>query len=120
MVGFGLVEAPQIDWDSNTDIYDLVQTSYESTQNYVMIPFGIDDEFLRESWNLGELPKGLPYIKPRTAVAVKRCEWWPDVGKDGIWVCSRIVKMWEIVRSLATERGIELPEGEPVFACDWD
>ena len=120
IVGFGAVDLPHIDWDENTDIYDLVRTSYESEQAYVIIPFGIDEGWLRQSWTLGKLPDGLPHIEPRTAVAVKRCQWWPDVGKDGIWVCERIVKMWEFVRKLAKERGIELPEGEPVFACDWD
>lgn len=120
IVGFGVVNAPHVNWDENIDIYGLVHTSYECAQNYVMIPFGIDDSRLRESWTLGELPKGLPHVDPRTAIAVKRCKWWPDVGNDGIWVCNRIEKMWEFVRKLAKEKGIELPGGEPVFACDWD
>ena len=89
MIGFGVLQSPAINWDENGDLYDLVQTSYECAQDYVMIPFGIDEGWLRKSWTLGELPKGLPHVEPRTAVAVKRCQWWPDVGKDGIWVCDR-------------------------------
>ena len=119
-VGFGAVDAPGVNWDKFDDIYDIVRTSYECKQNYVMIPIAIDEGWLRRAWNLSELPEGLPHVQDRTAVAVQRCESWPDVGKKGIWISHRIVKTWEVIRNLAKEKGIDLPEGEPVFASDWD
>lgn len=119
IVGFGVVNAPAIDWDSNDDIHGLVHTAYECEQTFVIIPFGVDQDWLQRSWTIGPLPKGLPHIDDRTAVAVKQTHWWPDVGKDGIWVADRIVRMWEVIRLLAKEKGIDLPVGEPVFASDF-
>ncbi len=122
-VGWGCLNPPAFDWDGDDaipDLFSAVSTSYEAEPEYIMIPLGVDDEFLQASWNLPPLPKGLPHVEPRTAVAVPRCEWWPDVGKRGVWVSCRIVALWEMVRIIARHRGLELPEGEPIFVCEWD
>lgn len=122
-VGWGCLNPPQFDWDEDNErpsLYDAIQTTYEAKPDYIMIPFGVDDEYLQTSWSLPSLPEGLPHIEPRTAVTVPRCEWWPDIGKTGVWVSSRVVTMWEMLRVIARPRGFELPEGEPVFVCEWD
>ena len=121
-VGWGCLNPPHFDWDNDERpcLFDVVRTSYEAQPNYIMIPFGVDDEFLQTSWNLPSLPGGLPHIESRTATTVPRCEWWPDIGKSGVWVSNRIVKTWELLRLIARSRGFELPEGEPVFVCEWD
>ena len=122
-VGWGCLNPPQFDWDGDNErppLFDVVETRYEAEPDYLMIPFGVDDEVLQERWNLPPLPMGLPHVQDRTAVAVRRCEWWPDVGKKGIWVSNRIVETWEMLRLVAASRGLSLPEGEPIFVCDWD
>ncbi len=124
-VGWGVLNPPPIDWDDEgelyaTDLYSVFQVAYEAKPEYLMIPFGVDDEFLQASWNLPPLPPGLPHVEPRTAVTVPRCEWWPDVGKAGVWVSWRIVKTWEALRLIWKAREIDLPEGEPLLVCDWD
>lgn len=122
MLGWGCLNPPNIYWDSPEFklFYDVTQTSYEANPNYIVIPIAVDDKFLQVSWNLPSLPYGLPHIEPRTAQAVPRCQWWPGVGKDGVWVDRRIVSTWEILRQFAEARGVQLPEGEPIFVCDWD
>ncbi len=121
-LGWGCVNPPQFDWDADKipSLFGVVETSYEATPGYIMIPLAVDDKFLQDEWNLPPLPKGLPHVTPRTVVPVARCEWWPDVGKKGVWVAHRIVETWEILRLIARERGLELPVGEPIFVCDWD
>ncbi len=121
--GWGCLNPPPFSFDNDNEqpsLFDLVETSYEAKPNYIMIPFAVDDEFLQASWNLPPLPDGLPHVKPRTAVAVPRCEWWPDIGKKGVWVSRRIVQTWEMLRLVAKHRRLVLPEGEPIFVCDWD
>lgn len=120
-VGWGCLNPPHYDWDGEEqpDLFTAIKTDYEAEPGYIMIPFGVDDEVLQESWNLPPLPDGLPHVKPRMAVAVHRCEYWPHVGKSGVWVSSRIVQTWELLRVIAASRGLALPEGEPVFVCDW-
>lgn len=121
-VGWGCLNPPHFDWDDDDRplLFDLVETSYEAEPNYIMIPFGVDDGWLQKAWNLPALPEGLPHVEPRTAVALSHCEWWPDVGKAGVWVSRRIRDTWELIRRVAKEKGLELPEGEPIFVCDWD
>ena len=116
---------PDFDWDDDSEqeqhsLFGAIRTSYEATPDYIMIPIGVDDEFLQMSWSLPPLPKGLPHVAPRTAVAVPRCEWWPDIGKRGVWVSSHIVALWEMIRIIARQRGLDLPKGEPIFVCEWD
>lgn len=121
-VGWGCLNPPRYDWD-NDDVprlWDAIETSYEAEPDYLMLPFGVDDEWLQKAWNLPPLPDGLPHVRPRTAVVAPRCEWWPDVGTAGVWVSSRIVGLWELLRVVAKTRGLELPEGRPIFVCDWD
>ena len=121
--GWGCLNPPEFDWDGDSekpDLFSVILTSYEAQPNYIMIPIGVDDEFLQTAWSLPPLPEGLPHVEPRTAVTVPHCEWWPDIGKRGVWVSSRIVAMWEMVRIIARQRGTELPEGEPIFVCEWD
>lgn len=120
--GWGCLNPPHFDWDSDIrpSLFDVLRTSYEAEPGYVMLPIGVDDEFLQTSWSLPPLPEGLPHVEPRTAVTVQRCTCWPDIGKAGVWVSSRVVEMWEMIRIIAQSRGWELPEGEPVFVCDWD
>lgn len=122
MLGWGCLNPPDFDWDNHPSLlYDVVRMSYEAESYYLMIPMAIDDEWLQKAWNLPPLPKGgLPHIEPRTAQVVPRCEWWPDVEKTGVWVSGRIVQTWEMFRQLAKVRGIELPDGQPIFVCDWD
>lgn len=123
-VGWGCLNPPQFDWDNNKaqSLFNAVQTRCEAEPDYIMIPFGVDNEFLQASWNLPALPDGLPHVKPRTAVTVTRCEWWPDRGRlaKGVWVSRRIVETWYLLQIVARERGLELPEGEPIFVCEWD
>lgn len=122
-VGWGCLNPPHFDFDNDSEVpalFDLVKTRYEAEPDYIMLPFGVDDEFMQAEWNIPPLPDGLPHVKPRTAVTVRRCKWWPDVGKKGVWVSERIVQTWDLLRTIARQRGLELPEGEPVFVCDWD
>lgn len=121
-VGWGCLNPPSFDWDADKEpcLFDVVEAAYEATPKYMMIPLAVDDEWLQNSWNLPALPDGLPHVEPRTAVTVPRCEWWPDVGKKGIWVSRRIEQTWEILRTIAAPRGLCLPAGEVIFACDWD
>ena len=88
-VGWGCLNPPHFDWDNDRELpslYDVVRTNYEAEPGYLMIPFAVDDGFLQTSWSLGPLPEGLPHVEARTAVTVPRCEWWPDIGKRGVWV----------------------------------
>lgn len=121
-VGFGCVNPPMFDWDSDVSppLFDVVRVECEAEPSYVMIPFGVDDGFLQLSWGLPPLPEGLPNIKDRTAKVVKRCDWWPDVGKKGIWVPRRIEAEWDLIRVVAKSRGWKLPEGKVIFVSDWD
>lgn len=122
-VGWGCLNPPQFDWDKDNVrpfLADMIQTCYEAQPDYIMIPFGIDDEWLQTHWNLPPLPDGLPHVKDRTAVIVPRCKWVPDVGKKGVWVSERIEETWEMFRVIAEPRGLKLPEGKVIFVCDWD
>jgi len=122
-VGWGCLKPPQFDWegdDTQPLLFDVVETRCEAEPDYLMIPFGVDNKFLQKDWNVPPLPAGLPHVHDRTAVAVRRCESWPNAGTKGIWVSNRIVTTWEILRLVAAQRGLTLPEGEPVFVCDWD
>jgi hypothetical protein len=121
-VGFGCLNPQPFDWDNDVSpsLFSALRTSYEAKPSYVMLPFGVDDEFLQESWCLPPLPLGLPNINDRTAKVVKRCDWWPDVGKKGIWVPRRIEAEWDLIREVAKARGWKLPKGKPIFVCDWD
>ncbi len=117
LLGFGVVDAGNVDLPER--VYNLVRTTYECDQGYIVIPMAVDNDVLQASWNLPALPDGLPRVKPRTAISVRHCEWWPDVGKDGVWVDGRIISMWEEIRHIAGQYAIDLPEGEPVFLSDW-
>lgn len=122
-VGWGCLNPPPFDWDGDSEkpsLFDALLISDGASLNYIMIPFGVDDSILQEEWSLAPLPKGLPHAEPYTAVTVKRCKWWPDIGKRGVWVSDHIVVLWELVRIIARQRGLELPAGEPIFVCDWD
>ena len=121
-VGFGCLNLSPFDFDSDArpSLFDAMRVSYEAEPSYVMLPFGVDDECLQESWGLPPLPEGLPHIKDRTAQVVRRCKWWPDVGKKGIWVPHRIEGEWELIREVAKSRGWKLPKGKAIFVCDWD
>lgn len=120
-LGWGCLNPPAIDFDElPTDFVDVLRSANETEQDYVMIPMAVDDPFLQESWGLPDLPKGLPYVQSNEVVRVECCEWWPDVGKRGVWVPGRIVSCWELLRRLAKIEGFELPEGHPIFVCDWD
>ncbi len=125
-VGWGCLNPPPFDFDSDTTkplLLDLLEVGYETEPNYAMVPFGVDDGFddgfLQRDWNLPGLPNGLPHVGEYEAVVGRRCQWWPDVGKDGVWVCRRIVETWELIRAEAKRRGWELPEGQVIFVCDW-
>lgn len=121
--GWGCLNPPPFREDLSKPPYisDLLHTCYEAKPDYLMIPVAIDDEHLQECWNLPPLPDGLPHIKPRTAVAVPHCQWWPDIGTPGkgIWVCNRIENTWNLIRDVLQKRGLNLPKGCPLFVCDW-
>lgn len=121
-VGWGCLNPPSFGWDNDEHplLFDVLQTSYEAKPDYIMISFAVDNEVLQTGWNLPSLPGGLPHIKSRTSTTVPRCESWPDIGKSGVWVSSRIVATWELIRVIARSRDFELPEGEPIFVCDWN
>ena len=121
-VGYGCLNPPTFDWDNDDvkpSMFSLLNVSYEAEPSYVMIPFGVDDEHLQESWNLPPLTAGLPHVKDRTARVVKQCRWWPDVGTNGVWVSHRIEAQWELIRVVAKQRGWKLPKGKVIFVCDW-
>jgi len=120
--GWGCLNPPSLDWDSRfgDQLLSIVRTESEAEPGYIMIPFAVDDKLLQVWWSLAPLPKGLPHIEPRTAVSVPQCQWWPDYGKAGVWVSDRLSRTWELLREIARDRGIDLPEGEPLFVCDWD
>ena len=111
MVGYGVLNPPDFDVDNtdNGDIYAAVECSYEAEPPYMLIPFGVDDEFLQDWMRLPGLPDGLPHVHDRTAVEVADFR-YP----------SRARGIWECLRTLAKTRGIDLPEGGTVFVCDWD
>lgn len=123
MLGWGCLNPLPFNWDGDEGLrlYDLVKTSYECKPDYIVIPLAVDDEWLQQSWNLAPLPQGgLPHVEPRTARIASRCQWWPDVEKTGVWIDRRIVATWELVQKFALTKGLELPDGHPVFLCDWD
>jgi len=110
MVGYGVLNPPDFDWDNtdNGDIYDAVKCSCEAEPPYMMVPFGVDDEILQDWWWLPSLPDGLPHVHNRTAMEVAR-----------IRCPSRARGVWRCLRALAKTQGIDLPEGGPIFVCDW-
>jgi hypothetical protein len=121
-VGFGCLNPPDFEGDNRPTpgLHDAVEYGYEAEPDYAMIPFGVDDEALQAWWGLPPLPKGLPHIEEYTAQIVERCRCWPDVGTHGIWVPHRIESTWELLREVAKVNGVDLPEGQPIFVCDWD
>ena len=123
-IGWGCLNPPPeftFDDEKFAFLFDVLKSSCEAVPDYLMLPFGVDDHLLQSWWSLGGLPKGLPHVEPRTAVTVPSCKWWPDVGKgkSGIWVSNRIVHTWNAVRTVVRGLGVELPEGEPIFVCDF-
>ena len=69
-VGWGCLNHPQFDWDNDQQpfLFDVVQTAYEAQPDYIMIPFGVDDEHLQAAWNLPALPEGATGQQLREAV----------------------------------------------------
>jgi hypothetical protein len=122
VVGFGCLNPPPFDSDNDIKpcLYDVLEMSCDCEPQYAMIPLAVDDRFLQRELNLPPLPAGLPHVEDRTARVVKRCRWWPDVGKKGVWVSRRIEAQWELIREVAKQRGWELPPGMVIFASDWD
>lgn len=126
MLGWGILNPPAFNWDDDDPpyLFDLVETSYETTPEYLMLPIAIDDGFLQVHRSLSSLDNlgfKLPHVTARHAVTVPRLTWWPDVGvKEGAWVSSWFVDMWELIRRTAATKGLDLPEGSPILVSDWD
>ena len=118
-VGFGCLRPPRME-TAELSFLDALRIRYEAEPDYAMIPFGVDDSWLQAAWNLKPLPIGLPHVKDRQARYARRCRWWPDVGKGGVWVSQRIEAQWDMVRREAWRYGWRLPVGKVVFVCDWD
>jgi hypothetical protein len=112
-----------LNWDEDPKpfLIDALNVTNEAEPECIMIPVAVDARMLQINWGVPALPAGgLPHVEPRRAVEVDRCEWWPDIGKRGAWIPHCVVARWELIREVAKSRGLELPEGSPIFVCDWD
>ena len=118
-VGFGCLNPPEFEFD-DASFTELLITGNETDPYYAMVPFGIDDSCLQRAWNLPQLPAGLPHVEDRKAIYARRCQWWPNIGKKGVWVSARIEAQWELVRREAFRHGYKFTKGKVVFVCDWD
>lgn len=118
MLGYGVLEAPTIPDDPHGEKWDSldagwtngVRSRYECRQDFIVVPLAVDDEWMRDYYELLPLPDSILRCTPRTARYADDVEWDVPASVRSTWV--------DLQKRFAGI-GVQLPEPRFVVLNDW-